>query len=446
MSTLFAEQHTNLDCFDMLMHELRIKYGETVYSNWFCKLVVTSLEDGVLSIIAPTKFIREWIITNYFSEMKKMGEQYGVKKIDITVHSSSQPAVKNINILKDNISSPLDSNFTFENFVEGKQNKFALNAALSISDLNKVNVEFGNWLYVQGDVGVGKTHLLQAIASRIKSTNNGKRVCYMSAETFTQNYVMSVKSNELIKFRDNVRSIDVLLFDDIQFTCGKVSTQKEFACIINFLMESNKRVVIVSDRSPYALDIDARTKSRLSSFMIAEMHKPGLELRKKIIKQKISMIGGYSFPDDAVSFLAENFTSSAREAEGALRKTVTYCNLNNVQATKEICNDILKSSLREKTSSSSISNIIKIVSDFYCISQDDILSKKRLKNIVNARQVICYLAKELTKLSFQEIGTAIGGKDHATVLYSVKQLERKIKTDTDLCQDLLEIKNQIIAF
>ncbi|MDZ5762629.1 Chromosomal replication initiator protein DnaA [Candidatus Cyrtobacter comes] len=443
MSTLSAEKCSTTADFETIVHELREKYGQAVYENWFSKLSLDYMNGETLSIFAPTKFVREWIITNYFSEMKKIGEKYGVKKIDISI--SKQINTTRSGSIEADITPQFDSSFTFANFVEGNQNRVARIAALSISDLSKTNVEFGNWLYIQGDVGVGKTHLLQAIASKIKQDYRAHKVYYVSAENFAQNYVASVRNNDLIRFRENIGSIDVFLFDDIQFTCGKVSTQKEFARTLNILMESNKRIVIASDRSPYSLEIDTRTKSRLSSFMIAEMQRPGIQLRKEIIRKKISIMGQHDFPEDAISFLAENFTSSAREVEGALRRTVTFCNLNNIQATKKVCGDVLQSSLRDKVSLSSTNNIINAVSSMCGISQEDIKSKKRLKNIVKARQFICYLAKELTKLSFQEIGALIGGKNHATVLYSIKIFEEKIKNDPDLSRDLLEVKNKIIA-
>ncbi len=439
MSTLLAEKCSIAVDFETIVHELREKYGQAVYENWFSKLSLDYIDGETLSIFAPTKFVREWIITNYFSEMKKIGEKYGFKTIDISINKDTKAAAEL------NSVPQFDSSFTFENFVEGAQNRVARIAALSIADLSKINIEFGNWLYIQGDVGVGKTHLLQAIASKIRQCYRTQKVYYVSAENFTQSYVASVRDNSLIKFREEIGSIDVFLFDDIQFTCGKVSTQKEFARTLNILMESNKRIVIASDRSPYSLEIDTRTKSRLSSFMIAEMQRPGMQLRKEIIRKKISIMGQCDFPEDAISFLAENFTSSAREVEGALRRTVTFCNLNNIPATKKVCGDVLQSSLRDKVSLSSTHNIISAVSTMCGISQEDIKSKKRLKNIVKARQFICYLAKELTKLSFQEIGVLIGGKNHATVLYSIKTLEEKIKNDQELSRDLLEVKNKIIA-
>lgn len=397
------------------------------------------------------------MISNYFSKIYKIIEVFdgAVNRIDLIVEDNS--VNKDSSMSKNNyqsnraeskkndFASLFNDRFTFDNFVVGNSNKMAFTAAQNMSGESNLSAAAinCNTLFIHGAVGMGKTHLLYAIANAISKSNQNKTIGYLSAEKFMHHYMMAVRKNELINFKESLRSLDILLFDDLQFICDKSSTQKEFANTINALIESNKKIVIACDRSPYHLDLDPRTKSRLASGVVSEIQHTDFELRMEILKQKSSAMQIH-VSDAILTYLATNISCNIRELEGSLNKLITYCTLNEMPITLEICKDILKDYIKTHEQEVSISKIIQIVADLNGLTKSDILSKSRLAKLVYLRQMIAYLAKEMTKSSLQEIGKQLGNKDHATVIYYIAQFKQKIERDLSIIDELNHAKRLII--
>lgn len=446
--------------YNALLEKIKEEYGNTVFTNWFAHMAFKSLSDQTLTIIAPSKFVREWVILNYFTKIYKILELFNglVKRIDIIVETSPSsielPILSNsqvnkieavTEIDKNDFSFSFDTRFSFENFAVGFSNKMAFSAAQNMAGFNHnwhssaINC---NTLFVHGAVGMGKTHLLYAIANSISKAYPEKSICYLSAEKFMHRYMMAVRKNELINFKENLRSLDILLFDDLQFICDKSSTQKEFANTINALIESNKKIVIACDRSPYNLDLDPRTKSRVASGVIAEIQAADFDLRLNILKQKSDLMQ-ITIEDEILSYLATSISSNIRELEGSLNKLVTYCSLNEMPITLETCKNTLKDCIKAHEQDVSVAKIIQAVADLNGVTKVEILSKSRLAKLVYLRQMVAYLAKEITKSSLQEIGKQLGGKDHATIIYYIRQFEQKIERRPAIKDELGNIKKLV---
>ena len=453
-----GQSDDGLFIYRALFEKVREEYGDTVFSNWFSRISFKSFVDQNLTLIAPSKFIREWVISNYFTKICKILELFNglVKRIDIVVESnepnnSFKNSMENIEEADDVVRSKnpgfvslFDVRFSFDNFVVGASNKMAFVAAQNISGLNHnwhgaINC---NTLFIHGTVGMGKTHLLYAIANSVMKLAPNKTVGYLSAEKFMHRYMMAVRKNDLVNFKESLRSLDILLFDDLQFICDKSSTQKEFANTINALIESNKKIVIACDCSPYNLDLDIRTKSRIANGVIAEIQSTDFNLRLEILKHKADFMQ-IKVPEEILNYLATHVSSNVRELEGSLNRLVTYCNLNEMSITLEVCKSTLKDCIKAHEQDVSLAKIIQVVADSNDVTKSDILSKSRLAKLVYLRQMIAYLAKDITKSSLQEIGRHLGGKDHATVIYYIKQFEQKIERKPKIVDALEQIKRLV---
>ena len=445
--------------YNALFEKIREEYGETVYQNWFQHIKFKDMISQTLTLVAPSSFVREWIISNYFTKIYKILEDFGsfISRINIIVEGGNSAAQENLNhntinnnsyynpevsFNKDfsDISSTLNSKFGFESFVVGSSNKMAFAAAEMMADFFKENESNSdnNILFIHGSVGMGKTHLLQSISSSVTRLYPEKKAGYLSAEKFMHKYMIAVKRNDLIGFKENFRSLDILLFDDLQFICDKHSTQKEFANTINALIESNKRIVIACDRSPYQLELDPRTKSRITGGIIAEINPADFDFRVRVLKNRLENMQ-LDIDEEIVNFLADNITSNIRELEGALNKIVTYCTLNDIKMTLDLCKSILKDCLKAHEQDISILKIVQSVADSNGVTKSEILSKSRLSKLVYLRQMIAYLSKKLTKFSLQEIGKHLGGKDHATIIYCIRQFEQKLERNPMIAEDLSTI-------
>lgn len=440
----------------------KTEFGPTIFNNWLSGLQFCSLEGGIFVIAAPSKFVREWIIANYFSKIKTVMEQIdkNIQRVDIileTVGASKNSATSLQRIashklttdpeLADHgncaISSHLNPHYTFDNFIVGASNKVAYAAAKHIADHLSPLAARGV-LYIHGNVGMGKTHLLHAITQQMIQSSQNIKISYMSAEQFMHQYVMAVRSNEVLTFREKLRSLDMLLVDDLQFICDKSSTQKEFANTLNALMEGGKRVVISCDRSPYLLEIDARTKSRLAGCSVVEIEPADFDLRLQVLTSKAKNLKT-KIESNILEFIAGNISSSIREAEGALNRIITHCSLNDAVITVEVSKNILKDCLKAHESDVPMDKIISTVAQSHGITKADILSPSRLSKLVYARQMIASLAKSLTKCSLQEIGKYLGNKDHATIIYYIRQFKLKIERNPKINDEVNRIKDQIQA-
>lgn len=432
-----------------LLHE----FGEPIYKSWLLHIKPTELKDGVLTVTVPSNFISEWIKTNYFNDITNIVSSINplIKQLDIQVRATTNLSTASANDLPvapekidfDNkptceiTSSLLDPKFIFNNFVVGNANKVAFSAAKAIAEESNAIIA-NNILYIQAPVGMGKTHLIQAIASHIKQNSPNKKIAYLSAEKFMHLYVKAIKNNELVDFKEKLRSVELFLLDDLQFICGKTSTQQEFINTFNALTEANKKVVLSSDHSPYALNLDQRSISRLAGGLVVEIKPSDYDLRKQILYSK-STLYNVPVPDKVIELLAEKITSSNRELEGSLNKLITYCTLEETEITLEAANNILKDNIEAHINDITVEEIIERVAKFYNIKISDITSKSRAAKFAKPRQVAAYLAKKLTTKSLQDIGFKLGNRNHATILYSVRKLEESLKTDLKLASEIQNI-------
>lgn len=440
------------DIWTAVLDKIKEHMGVAVFNTWFNNLSFKELNGDTITISAPSRFIREWVLTNYYNKLKELAsaEDPSIKRIDLKV-VSQKPAYKpqslsfassdsSVDSYSVAFSSIFDKRFTFENFVVDDTNKFAYAATKAIAEDGLSNTIVRSVLYITAPVGMGKTHLLQSIAQDMSLNSGETKFAYMSAEKFMHQYIKAVKANELYQFKESLRALDVLLFDDIQFICGKAGTQQEFANTLNAMIEAGKIIVASSDRSPYDLDLDARTTSRLTGGLVVEIKKPSIDLRKKILSSKIEKINA-SVPDDVVDFIANTVSSSVRELEAALNKVVASSSLIGHSIDITFTKEVLKECLLAHETSISIDKIVDVVSDFYNVSKSDIISKSRSGKVVYPRQMVSFLAKQLTDKSLKEIGNLIGKRDHATVIYSIKKLEDRIAIDSVAAMEVSKLKS-----
>lgn len=473
-----AHQNIWLDiCRDLCSY-----YGPDLFNSWFGKTFFVDItEAGVLIIAAPSNFIRDWIIANYSETAlrlakKRLPEIDNIEVITRDVKSDAQsnilptpnfssiniPATKvpAANVLATNIpandekddssaimradnildqdcfASFLDPRFTFENFVVGNPNELAYAAALSVAESKNV-IAKSNPLFLYGGVGLGKTHLMHAIAWHVHKHNPERKVLYLSAEKFMYRFIKALRNKDVMSFKDEFRSVDILMIDDIQFICGKESTQEEFFHTFNAIIDNNKQMVISCDRSPSDLDnIEDRIRSRLGWGLVADVHCTTYELRLGILQSKIEQMDVH-IPQNVVDFLASKITSNVRELEGALNKVIAHSTLVGREVTLESTQHILHDLLRSNEKLVTIDDIQRKVAERYNIKKADMSSNRRLRAIARPRQIAMYLSKQLTPKSLQDIGLQFGKKDHTTVMHAVKKIEELMLTDADFKEEMV---------
>ncbi|RYE06638.1 MAG: chromosomal replication initiator protein DnaA [Rickettsiaceae bacterium] len=451
-----SSSHTDIDkAEDFNYHEkiwqivnqaLGKHYGEALYRSWFSKLSL--LESSAKSVVlaAPTNFIRDWIKSNYLAIILQFFQHNNpdITTVDIITKKNSnnqnnlsteskilESKDENIN----NIVSILDPRFTFENFVVGKPNELAYAAARTVAE-SKLAVAESNPLFLYGGVGLGKTHLMHAISWYIKQANPSRKVIYMSAEQFMYQFVKALRNKDIMSFKDEFRSVDILMIDDIQFICGKDSTQEEFFHTFNALIDNNRQMIISCDRSPSDLnDIEDRIKSRLGWGLVADVHSTTYQLRLSILKSKIEQMN-ICMPQEVIEFLAAKITSNVRELEGALNKVIAHSTLLPQDITLETTQHILRDLLRSNEKVITIRDIQKRVAEYYNIKILDLSSSKRVRSIARPRQVAMYLSKILTAKSLVDIGKKFGKKDHTTVMHAIKNIEKLIENHNSIQKEI----------
>jgi len=418
---------------------IKEKIGSTAYETWFSTLHVISRGDTTLIIETPDDFFKSWIIEHYRDFIEETLNALSSKKIllDFSVNPNilnqethNRLATLEQTFTKKSIcSSNLNARFTFENFIIGPSNRFACAAGLAVAESP---AKAYNPLLIYGPVGLGKTHLIQAITHKISKLHPTLKHCYMSSELFTNELIDAIRHRTTQQFRKKYREIDVLLIDDIQFIAGKESTQEEFFHTFNNLHDNHKQIIITSDRPPKdILNLEERLRSRFAWGLIADIQAPDFETRVAILRKKIEA-EPVSVPDDVLFFIAEEIQTNIRELEGALVRVAAYSLLEEKAITLDMAKNILKDMVREKTKTIRVESIQKMVADCFNVSSEDLNAKRRNKNIVLPRQVAMYLTRKLTSLSLPEIGSSFGGKDHTTVLHSCKKIEKELLLNSDL--------------
>jgi len=447
-----------------LKKDLKTSVGESAYNNWIKYLNFVSFQENTLSFSLPTKFLRDWIVNNYSDKIKTESKKY-IDKIDIikfvvkpiggrivpgtarTIKSTDNQWKSTLDIRSNQQSAypsefgaPLDPRFTFDNFVVGKPNELAFAAAQRVAEAD--NVSF-NPLFLYGGVGLGKTHLMHAIGWKIKELKPDRKVIYLSAEKFMYQFVRALRYKDTSAFKEQFRSIDVLMIDDVQFISGKDNTQEEFFHTFNALIEQNKQIVISADKSPSDLDgVQDRLKSRLGCGLVADIHPTTYELRLGILIEKAQK-RGVEIPSKVLEFISHRIISNVREMEGALNRLVAHATLVGTAITVETAQIVLQDLLRSSNRKITIEEIQKKVAEHYNIRITDMHSPRRSRSVARPRQIAMYLAKSITSRSLPEIGRKFGGRDHTTVMHAVKKIEELKLQDLNFNEDIELLKRLI---
>lgn len=437
-------QKTLQDEWTQVKEKLLREFGQATYSSWLDPLTLVGIQDDCIIISAPNTFMRDWVCTHYAksieSFLNSVNDNY--RRIDIIIDSQPQKeALPLEEEERESIGAQLDPRFTFENFVVGKSNELAHAAALKVAESKTVTF---NPLFLYGGVGLGKTHLMHAIAWHIKKCHPERKVIYLSAEKFMYQFIRALRFKDTMAFKEQFRSVDVLMIDDVQFISGKDSTQEEFFHTFNALVDQNRQVIISADKSPSDLEgMEERMKSRLGWGLVADIHPTNYELRLGILQAKVDSMG-VAVPQKVLEFLAHKITSNVRELEGALTRIVAHATLVGRDITLESTQDLLRDLLRANDRRVTIDEIQKKVADYYNVRISDMHSPRRARAVARPRQVAMYLCKTLTQRSLPEIGRKFGGRDHTTVMHAVKKVEelmieeKTIAEDIDLLRRMLE--------
>ena len=434
------------EIWQQVKKKLRQEAGKTVYNNWLDSLKLISYVSGKIEIASHSEFHKNWIEPRYGNRIKSLFKAVNneVKSVIFIVDESIPFKNQKAQGKKSNnlhFSSPLDPRYTFKKFVVGPSNDFVAAAAQRVAEAEDVAF---NPLVIYGGVGLGKTHLMHSIAWRIREINPNRQVVYLSAEKFMYQFVRALRQQETMLFKEQFRSADVLMIDDVQFIAGKDSTQEEFFHTFNALVDQNKQIVVSADRSPADLEgIEERLRSRLGWGVVAEIHQTSYELRLGILQAKADDIKKCEVPSKIIEFLAHKITSNVRELEGALKRLVAHSQLVGRPITLESSQDLLHDLLRASDRRVTIEEIQKKVAEHFNTRLSDMSSARRARAVARPRQVAMYLSKQLTSRSLPEIGRKFGGRDHTTVMHAVSRIESLMNSDSAIADDLELLKRML---
>jgi len=445
--------------WSLVQSKMQVKLGNDIYESWLKKIKFLEEFNNYLLLSVPTRFIRDWITSRYLDQILQIIRQYkkdiiriefkiSDKDIDLNEKKTNDKHLdlkENISFIKDSYLqyNRIDPNKRFDNFITSSSNKLAYEASLKVSE----NISHYNPLYIYGGVGMGKTHLLNSIGLELKNRN---KVMFISAERFMYQFVKSIKSNDMVKFKEYFRNTDILLIDDIQFISGKEAMQEEFFHTFNALLDKGSQIIVSADRAPNnLLRIQERIKSRFSGGLVVDIQKPDLELRKKIVEMKICEFNNlysdqHKLSKEIQDFISSEITTSIRELVGAINRIVSfsriYNKIPNLAETKVVLKDLLNLPENKVT----IDKIQTIVCKFFKISKNEMLSSRRSRYLVRPRQTAIYLSKILTSKSLPEIGREFSNRDHTTIIHSVKTIEKIKSCDIEMADNIDKLKNQIL--
>lgn len=460
---LDKENSSNNDISQILL-AFEQEFGGEIFNKWLSSLEIFEKSANEIIFSASSKFIRDWVmrefvetkkilklLQNFYPKLKKVAVIHISKDIANDYLNNEFSEKKTTNLSKnDNVfafGTELNSRFTFENFVSAKYNKLAVSMAKIAAGIDAQISLFDDKipLFIHGGVGTGKTHLAQAIAWKIKEFNKKQKVVYLSAEKFMYHFVQSIRGNDIMGFKEKMRSIDVLIVDDLQFIAGKESTQQEFMNSFNCMVEDNKQVILVCDRCPSDLEnIDEKLKSRISGGMVVNFKAPDYQDRLEILKAK-TILMNQEIDVQVLSFVAEKVANSVRDLEGALKKLCAAKLFDekeiSLENTKSILSDYIKAS---NDNICDIKKIQKVIANFYSIKISDLESQNRSRNIARPRQIAMYFAKTLTKETLPQIGKEFGGKNHATVIHSFKLVKDLMVNDNKFLEEIKILEEKIL--
>jgi len=442
--------------WSQVQHLLRAEFGETAYNTWLAPLSLVGREGDRVVLSVPTRFLRDWIMAHYADRIRALWRRVdpAIAGVAMVVQPAatatpaksdaappapepappSQPAAPEAPPPESDIGAPLDPRSTFENFVVGKPNELAFAAAKRVAELETPPF---NPLFLYGGVGLGKTHLMHAIAWEIRRLHPRRKVVYLSAEKFMYQFIKALRFKDTMSFKELFRSADVLMVDDVHFIGGKESTQEEFFHTFNTLIDRGRQIVISSDRSPSELSgLEERIRSRLGWGLVVDIHPTTYELRLGILHSKVEQLGGIDVPERVLEFLARRIVSNVRELEGALNRILAQATLVGRDITLDMAQEVLQDVLRAHERRVTIEEIQRRVAEHYAIKIADMHSARRARAVARPRQVAMYLAKQLTPRSLPEIGKKFGGRDHTTVMHAVRKIEELRASDTTLNDDI----------
>ena len=471
---------TDQERWARVRNRLKAEVGDDVYSSWFARMDLEGIDGDTVKMSVPTRFLKSWIQSHYTEKVLQswQGEHNTIARIELAVRSAvlrslaAKPKQPDAPVLlrdqrdgrhfgvdgrspagpiaavHDSLGgSPLDPRLTFDTFVVGRSNTLAHAAAKQVAQARRGDGVMFNPLYIHAGVGLGKTHLLQAIAWAGNGTPE-RKVLYLTAEKFMYGFVAAIRTQTAIAFKEALRAIDVLVIDDLQFLQGK-STQAEFCHTLNALIDAGRQVVIVADRPPSDLEtLDERVRSRLAGGLVVEMGSLGEELRFEILKAKVAAARlhhpGFDVPPPVLAYIAKAVTHNGRDLEGALNRLLAHSKLTGQAVTLEMAEREVRDLIRpQEPKRVKIEDIQRVVARQYNVSRADLLSSRRTANVVRPRQVAMYLAKTLTLRSLPEIGRRFGGRDHTTVLHAVRKIENLVNNDNSLAEEIEILKRQL---
>ena len=441
-----------------IQKDMKNKLGSDIYESWLRKINFVEEMNSYILLSVSTRFIRDWITSRYLDQILQIVKVYKkdltrieFKIIEQNLNEDTNNEVKsidsnaNISFIKDTYLqyNRIDSNKRFDNFITGASNKLAYEASQKVSE----NISHYNPLYIYGGVGMGKTHLLNAIGLTLKEKN---KVMFISAERFMYQFVKSIKANDMVKFKEYFRNTDILLIDDIQFMNGKEAMQEEFFHTFNALLDKGSQVIVSADRAPNKLSrIQERIKSRFAGGLVVDIQKPDYELRSKIVKQKVEELNIFysnqiNISDEIQKFIGSEITTSIRELVGAINRVVSFSRIYNKTPNLSEIKVVLKDLLNLAENKVTIDLIQSTVCKFFKISKNEMLSSRRSRYLVRPRQTAIYLTKILTSKSLPEIGREFSNRDHTTIIHSVKTIEKLKENDLEMTNNINNLKNQIL--
>ncbi|MCB4820914.1 chromosomal replication initiator protein DnaA [Roseicella aerolata] len=461
-------------CWARIRARLRDEVGEVEYRTWLRQMTLQGIDGDEAVILLPTRFLRDWVNSHYGDRLRALwqAEDANVRRVEIRVAQAATaepvmadgagmassrpepsglaeslapaprpPAEPRTSDPRSDWVVPLEARFTFDTFVVGKPNEFAHACARRVAE-RPASPGF-NPLFLYGGVGLGKTHLMHAIAWAIREGETARTVAYMSAEKFMYRFIAALRSQSTMEFKETLRAVDVLMIDDLQFLIGKDNTQEEFFHTFNALVDQGKQIVVSSDKPPSDLaGIEDRLRTRLGCGMVADLHATTYELRLSILQAKAAA-AQVLVPPKVMELLATKITSNVRELEGALNRLVAHANLFGRPITVDSAHEVLHDVLRAHEKRVSIEEIQRKVAEHYNLRLTDMVSARRARNVARPRQVAMYLAKQLTQRSLPEIGRRFGNRDHTTVMHAVSRVSELIAQDASFAEDVALLRKML---
>ena len=450
---LLAKEENQLN-WNMVLEKLKKTFGNDIYESWIKNVNLKKEFNHYIILSAPTRFVRDWIVSRYADKILDIIKTFkkSIQRIEFLIEETQEKSDKSLFSKKSQVTS-IENSFLnyyrfnlsnrFDNFMVGESNELAFTAARKIC----IQSAHYNPLFIYSAVGMGKTHLLNAVGLEV---GNLKKVMFVSAERFMYHFIKSIKSNEMVKFKDFFRKADIFIIDDIQFASGKEAMQEEFFHTFNALIEKGSQIVISSDRPPSDLDrIQERIKSRMSGGLVIDIQPPDLNLRIKILKSKFEEIKinfkeNYNLSDEIFEFLASEITSNIREMIGALNRVLAFSKINTKSPNVYECKRILKDFVNSNIKVVNVEFIQNLVASHFNLNINDLLSPRRPRSLARPRQIAMYLAKQYTTNSLPDIGRKFANRDHTTVIHAVKKINELIKKDNEIRQSIIEIKKKLL--